>query len=343
MRGGPVFTATLLLLAGCGSGGGDQPADSSVAITTIPARQGSAPRWLTAYGSATPATNGTATLSVNQPGQVVALAVTPGAPVKAGQPIATFAVAPSALSGFEAATTTLATAIRQRETTAQLLTQQLATRDQLGQADKAVADAQAALSALRREGAGQSVQTLRAPFDGVVTAIPVAIGDRTQPGAALATIARQGAIVVTVGIDPAARDQIHSGAAARLARLGGAGNAPLAGSVVRVDGQLNPVTRLVDADIGFPAGALLNGEAIKVEIATGTSRGWLVPHAAVVSSGDKASVFQVEGSKARAVPVTVVQTGTDQDVVAGALDARRPVIVDGAYQVEDGGAVRIAH
>jgi RND family efflux transporter MFP subunit len=331
----------LLLLAGCSGAAPDQPSDGSVAVGTTAPHQGRATRWVTAYGSATPASNGVSTLSVNQPGQVTALMVTPGAVVRAGQPILRFTVAPSAQAGFEAASTTLAAAIRQRDTTRDLLAQQLATRDQLTQAEKAVADAQAALAAQTREGAGQPVQTLRAPFDGVVATIPVALGDRTQPGAALATVARQGAVVVTVGIDPAERAHVHPGTAARLARL--SGGDPLPGHVLRVDGQLNPATRMVDVDVGFPPGALLSGEAIKVDLAAGDAAGWNVPHSSVVNGDQGDLVFQIVGGKAKAVPVTVVQPGKAQDVVSGAIDPHHPLIVSGAYQVEDGGTVRPAH
>ncbi len=330
-----------IALTGCGAGDETgKAADAGVAVTTVLPKQGSAPHWLTAYGSATPSSLGTETLSVPQPGQVAALLVTAGANVRAGQPLVSFAVAPSALSGYEAASTTLIAASRQRDTTARLLAQQLATRDQLVQAEKAVEDAKAALDALRREGAGESMQTLRAPFDGIVTALPVATGDRTQPGAALVTVARKGAVVVTVGIAPPERDHVRPGEAARLTRLSGGGTVP--GQVLRVDGQLNPATHLIDVDLGFSAGALLPGEALKADISTGTSTGWIVPHAAVVTGDDGAHVFQVAGGHARAVAVDIVQTDATLDVVQGALDPARPLIVDGAYQVEDGGAVRKA-
>ena len=327
-----------LPLVGCGSGDAGQAQEPSVRVGVVTPQRGSLPALITAFGSATPSTAGAETLSIAQPGQVSSLAVTAGSAVRAGQPLLVFAVQPSALSGYEAAVTTLTAATKQRDTTAQLLSQQLATRDQLTQADKAVADARAALAALRREGAGEPVQTLRAPFDGVVTALPVAQGDRTQPGAALVTVARSGGIVVTVGVDPADRAHIRAGAAARLARLNG--GAPIAGKVLRVDGQLNATTRLVDVDIGFPAGAILVGEALRVDITTGESAGWVVPHAAVVTTGDGAHVFQVAGGKAKSVPVTLVQAGPQEDVVSGAIDPAKPLIVEGAYQVEDGGAVR---
>lgn len=330
-----------IALAGCGSGSEtSKAADAGVAVTTVAPKQGSAPHWLTAYGSVAPSSSGTETLSVPQPGQVAALLVTAGANVRAGQPLVRFAVAPSALSGYEAASTTLAAATRQRDTTARLLTQQLATRDQLTQAEKALEDAKAALDAARREGAGQAVQLLRAPFDGIVTAIPVATGDRTQPGAALVTVARKGAVIVMVGVDPAERDHVRPGQTARLTRL--SGGSAISAQVLRIDGQLNPTTHLLDVDLGFPPGALLPGEALKVDIATGASTGWIVPHTAVVTGDDGAHVFQVARGHAKTVPVVIVQTDAARDVVQGALDPARPLIVDGAYQVEDGGAVRVA-
>lgn len=332
--------ATLWALAGCGSAdnNGAAPTPSAI-VTTVAPKQGSATRWLTAYGSATPALNGSQTISIAQPGQVESLAVTPGATVVAGQPLARFAVAATALAGYAAATTTLTSALKQRSTTAQLLAQQLATRDQLTQADKAVADAQAALAALRREGAGQAIQTIRAPFDGIVTAIPVAQGDRTQPGAALITVARKGAMIVTVGIDPAQRSGLRVGQAARLGGLAGPAT-PIPGSVLRIDGQLNPTTRLIDVDLSFPAGAILSGQAVRADIATGQDSGWVIPHAAVVTSGGSANIFQIVGGKAHAVPVQVIQTDAAQDVVTGAIDRSRPLIVDGAYQINDGDAIR---
>lgn len=327
-----------VLLAACG--GSDEPAPpaASTLVSTVRAAEGTSPRWVEAYGIATPSSSGSQTISVAQPGQIVRLLVTPGSMVHAGQPVLEFALAPSAQASFESATTTLATARQQRATTARLLSQQLATRDQLVQADKAVADAAAALSAAQREGGGQSRQLLRAPFDGVVVTIPVAQGDRTQAGAPLATVARRGGIVVTVGLDPTERDRVRPGQPARLQSL--EGGTPISGRVLRIDGQLNPTTRLLDVDLTFPAGALLSGQSIKAEIAVGMAQGWVVPHASVVTDEAGAHVFQVVAGKAAAVPVTVLESNRDRDVVAGRLAADRPLIVAGAFQVEDGEAVR---
>lgn len=331
----------LALLAACGgTPAPDATSTPSVLVSLTQAKRGSAPDYVTAYGSATPATNGTQTLSAAQAGQVSRLAVTPGASVRAGQALVVFATDPSAVSAFQQATTALAAARKQRASTAQLLTQQLATRDQLVQAEKAVADAQASLAALRRQGAGQPVRTLTAPFDGTVTAVPVAQGDRTQPGAPLVTVARSGGIVATVGVDPADRARVRVGQVARIVRL--SGGAAIAGHVIRVDSLLNAKTRLVDVDLAFPAGALLTNEALRGDIAVAEVAGWLVPHRAVVTANGPAHIFQIVGGKAHSVPVKLLLSGETTDVIAGALDPGARVIVDGAFQVEDGAAVRWA-
>ena len=211
----------------------------------------------------------------------------------------------------------------------------------MAQAEKAVTDARTALSALAQEGAGSAIQTVRAPFGGIVTAIPVAQGDRTQPGAARATVARAGSIVITAGVQPDQAGRVHAGQRVRIRPLDGSGTHSLEGRVLRIDGALDPQTKLADVDIAFPSGALLPGAGAQVAIATGTLSGWMVPHGAVVTASGGAHVFQIVGDKAKAVPVTIVEPGGDTDLVTGGIDPARPLIVDGAYQVDDGGAVRL--
>lgn len=330
-----------LALAACGNSADAPTPAPSVLVTVQAPSQGSQARTVTAYGSVAPALNGTQTFSEAQPGQVVQLLVAPGAAVHRGQTLAVFATAPASRSSYAQAVDALNAANKQRATTTQLLSQQLATQDQLVQADKAVADARTALAALRADGAGSARQTLTAPFAGVVTGVTVAQGDRTQPGAALLTVAKAGAIVVSAGIDPSERSKIAVGQPASLVRL--SGGAKLLGRLVRVSSALNAKTRMVDVDIAFANGALLPGEAMQVAITTGQVSGWVVPHRAIVTAGGPAHLFQVASGKARAVPVTIMLASDQNDVVSGALNPHRDVIVDGAYQVGDGDAVRLAH
>jgi hypothetical protein len=96
---------------------------------------------------------------------------------------------------------------------------------------------------------------------------------------------------------------------------------------------------MVDVDLSFPAGALLPGEPMQVDIRTGEVTGWVVPHAAVVTAGGNPK-FSKSRAARRAVPVAVKLASDAGDVVDGALSPRRPLIVAGAYQVNDGDAVR---
>ncbi len=180
-----------------------------MAVETVAPRAGVAPDLVTAYGTATPALDGGMTLSLQQDGRVLAIAVTPGETVRAGERLLDFGASAAAVSTYQQAVSALTAARQQRAHTAQLLGQQLATRDQLAQADKAVADAQSTLDALHREGADRPSQTLQAPFDGTIATIPVAQGDRVQPGATMMTITRLDGLVVTVGIDPGERVRVH--------------------------------------------------------------------------------------------------------------------------------------
>ena len=328
-------------LAACGGGEpATEPANARTGTLVSLERvvRGGAPDWVTGYGSAAPSVSGTVTISVPQAGQVARIGVTSGGAVRPGQVLAVFATDPSAVSSYQQAVTSVAAARKQRATTAQLLAQQLATRDQLTQADKAVADAQAALAALRQQGAGQPSRTLIAPFAGVVTTVSVAQGDRTQPGAPLMTLARNGSIVATVGLNQAQAVRVRVGQQARISRLDGGPSLP--GRVARVDSVLNPKTRQIDVDLSLPAGAVLPNEALRGDVAVGTASGWLVPHRALVTANGPPRVFQVAAGKAHAVNVTLLLPGDPVDVVDGLLDPNRPLIVDGAYQVEDGAAVR---
>ena len=194
---------------------------ASVLVKTEMPQRGSLPDVLVAYGTAAPALDGGMTLSLPQEGRVLGIAVTPGEEVHKGDRLITFGASAAASSTYQQAVSALALARTQRTHAAQLLGQQLATRDQLAQADKALSDAQSALDALRREGAGQATQDLTAPFDGIVAAVPVAVGDRLQPSTPLLTLTRLDGLVVTVGIEPAVRTRVAPGQPVQLQPLAG--------------------------------------------------------------------------------------------------------------------------
>jgi membrane fusion protein (multidrug efflux system) len=312
----------------------------SVQVITIPPKAGSVPDIVTAYGSAAPALDGGMTLSLQQDGRVDAIAVTPGETVRAGERLMDFSASAAASSTFQQAVSALALAKTQRVHTAQLLSQQLATRDQLAQADKAVSDAQATLDALQREGAGHTTQTLTAPFDGIVAAIPVAQGDHVQPGTALLNLTHLDGLVVTIGIEPSDRAHVHAGQPVRLSRL--SDETAIEGHVLRIDGVLNPKTHQIDADVSVPAGTVISGEAFRADITVGRLEGWVVPHPAVLIDEKGAYVFQIVDNKAVRIAVTLVGSDGTNDVVKGPINAGRTLVIAGNYQLDDGMNVRSA-
>ena len=309
-------------------------------VRTQAARQGSLPQLVSAFGTAGPALAGGMAIALQQEGRVAAIAVTPGESVHAGDRLMMFAPSSAARVTYEQAATSLTLAQGQRARTARLLTQQLATRDQLAQADKALDDARAALEALRQEGGGSPQTAVTAPFDGIVASIPVSQGDRIQPGTALLTLTRADGLVVTVGVEAGDRARIHPGLKVTLKPVDGGQS--IQGRVLRIDGVLNPKTRLLDVDVSVPSGAVLSGAAFEAGIVVGTSQGWVVPHEAVLLEAQGGMLFQVHGGHAVRVAVQVLGTDGRSDVVRGRLVATDRLVVEGVSQLDDGMAVREA-
>lgn len=329
-----------LLAAAAVSAAAPAFADGVATVRVAAVRRGTAPTELVAYGEAAPATQAVRSLTLAQPGQVAAVLVTAGQPVRRGQPILRFATAPASNAAYAQAQSAVTVAAGALTHTRQLFSEQLATRDQVAAAEKALTDARANLAALAKDGAQRPVAVLAAPFDGVVAAIPVAVGDRPAAGSTLASVAPAAALQVSAGVEPGERGRVRAGQSVTLEPLGG--GAPLHGRVLRVDAMLNPKTRLVDVDISGASAQAIAGEAFRARIDVGSVQGWLAPHEAVQVQDGAAFVYQVAGGKAVKVPVRILQTGRDTDVVAGGIEPNRPLVTTGAYQLDDGAAVRVA-
>ncbi|MDB5363979.1 MAG: efflux transporter periplasmic adaptor subunit [Rhodospirillales bacterium] len=331
-----ILMAAALVLAPV-AGQADETS-SSVLVATVPAKHGTLPQTLLAYGAVEPAPDGTASISLLRAGQIVKLRVSPGEAVHKGDPLVDFGADPATIATYDQAVSALTAAKQDRSRTADLLSQQLATRAQLTQADKAVADAQSALDALNRAGGGKPVETVRAPFDGIVMSVAVGPGDRLQASAPLMQLAAANQLVVAAGVEPAQRGKLAVGAPVHLDPLDGKGDA-IDGTVASVAGMIDPKSRLVETLIRLPADAL-PGQGYRARIEIGHFTGWLVPREAVLSDESGSHLFQVAGNKAKSVRVTIVGTDGETTVVDGALDSNDPVVTSGSYQLADGTAVR---
>ena len=350
-----IIPALLAVLPGMALAQGTLP--PSVLVTTELPRQGALPRTLTAYGVVQPAPGSSETLSLLRAGQITRVLTAVGQQVRQGQPLLVVTADAAALATYRQAVAALTLARGERARLAQMLEQQLTTRDQLAIADKAVTDAQSNLDLLTRGGGGSSAQTLAAPFDGVVSALLVAPGARIAPQAPLVTVDRASRLVAAVGIEPGLRGLVTQGQPAQVEPMDGGGAKQ--GSVLSVGAMLDPVSRLVPVLVsampsgagtnaaapmagaaGTAAAALLPGGAVRVVVQVGEFRGWLLPRGAVATDAKGTYVFQVAGGKAARVDIQITGTVGDKTVAAGPLNPKRPVVLTGNAQLQDGAAVR---
>lgn len=307
-------------------------------VRTMRVQQGRLPIEVTAYGSAASSPSSSVTLSVPSDGQVKTVQTTLGAAVRQGQVLMAFRLSATAMSSYQQAQSSLRLAELDAARIERLFAQQLASNDQKAQAQKAVSDARVALMALDHEQMGLTERLVTAPFDGVVTALPVGAGDRVAAGVPLLTLGRLQGMVVTVGLEPSSSRGVKAGQRVHLQALDGT-TGVIEGRVLRVAHALNPRTRLIEADLA-PVGEVVPGTAFRAAIETGEQPGWLVPAQAVLRDEQGDAVYQSAQGRARRVVVQVLGGDVHTKVVSGTLDANAPVVVEGAYPLSDGVALR---
>jgi RND family efflux transporter MFP subunit len=278
-------------------------------------------------------------VAVTAPRAVVVLKVfvRPGEAVKTGQPLIEVADAPASALAYAQARHAQDYAERDLERVRRMAGEHLASNDQLSAAEKTLADARSALAAATAQGAGRARQTLTAPVAAVVATVPVSPGDRVAEAADLVTLSGSAAGVAKLWLAPSDASKVSAGDLVRLDPVfGGQGLSARLRSVGR---QVDATTKMLDAVA--PVGAVWPvGASVKGEVVTGVHDGLTVPRASVVFDETGAHVFVVAGGQAKRVDVSVGRDIADALEVRGALQPGAAVVVEGAYQLEDGMAVR---
>lgn len=334
-----------LLLAACGHEAADEEATAAagqVLVTTARPVQQAFHDTVEAWGSAAGDPQRARAISLAHGGQVVALNVAAGQTVHRGQPLLTIAPDPAARSAYLQAQSALELASGELRRTGQLAAQRLATQSQLAAARKALADAQAALEAQRALGGGSTQETVSAPADGVVGTLSVGLGERFAANAPLLGFMPAHALVAQLGVQPEDGAKLRAGMPVQLRSVYGDA-AAFAGTLRMIGQSVDPQTHLLGAQAELPAdasAALVAGAALEARIRTADFTAWAVPRAAVLHDARGDYLFLAEQGHAKRIEVKLRSPDGDTVGVQGPLDAQAKVIVLGAYELNDGDAVR---
>jgi RND family efflux transporter MFP subunit len=301
--------------------------------------QGTLPRIVRGHGTVQPET--TQNESFQRDGQVSGIMVEVGDAVKKGDALLDFGASPAAIVAYEQAKTALRLAEGTRARTAAMVKLKLATNDALDAAEKAVSDAQLTKEMYEKQGSIRPSEILTAPFDGVVTAILVAKGDRIAAGTALMTLAESDKLRLSVGIEPTEIDKVKPGQPVNLiSDL--PGRKPFDGKVRGIGAAIDPKTRLLPVTVDIAAANALPGEKVTAGILVGEFKGWIVPRDALSIDKKSAYLFQIDEEHAQRVDVNVLSSVGETSVIAGDINPELKIVVAGGYQLGDGDAVRTA-
>lgn len=314
--------------------------DVSVLVQTKPVQQETLPLTMQVFGEIGPGRP--QALSFPQAGQLVRLPLVLGQKVHRGDVLAVIASDPAAVSSYAQAASAATFAQRELQRNLQLRGLQLATESQVDAARKQLADADAALAAQARLGGAQASAQLEAPFDGIVTALPAAQGDRVAAGATVVQLGRTDRLRVLLAIEPAKSAQVKAGMQAAITPVQDGASA-LKATIGEVQDLVDPKTQMVTAIVDLPAGAqagLVSGTRVEATIRTGQRQAWAVPRQAVLTDDKGAYLFQVAQHRAQRINVTKVAESGAVYGVDGHVNPALPVVVLGNYELADGVQVR---
>jgi RND family efflux transporter MFP subunit len=317
---------------------GDAAAPAAL-VTIAPVRQGEIAETVSAYGVIAGSPAASRTLAAPRAVIVEQVLAAPGQPVATGAPLIVLANTPATELAFRQTTDAVGFAERDLARVQRLYDQHLAANDQLGAARKALADAKAGVAAQVAAGAGHGRQTLTAGNPGVVGAVSVAAGEHVATDAPLMTVIATGGLIAQLGVEPTRASRLAVGQGVVISSA--FDRAKAINSRLSVVGrQVDPATRLVTVTAPALGAGLPLGAAVQGVVTVSTHAGLLVPSSSVVYDEAGAHLFVVRGGKARQVAVTPGETQGDDLEVRGGLAAGDAVAVQGAYQLQDGLAVR---
>jgi RND family efflux transporter MFP subunit len=350
-----VLVAALLAAAACGK----PPAEETESEAPVPVKVeetmlGSIRGVLHATGVISPAPDGELIVIAPEAGRIVDLPRAEGERVAKGDVVVRFEI-PSLTAEVQRqaaevqrAQAALATAKANQARQQQLFDRGIAARKDVEDADRMVADAEAAVGQAEASRAAAitaaSRATVRAAFDGVIAKRFHNPGDLVEPAASDPVVRlidpRRLEVVASVPLSEAPRVMIGAGGWMKAVVIG---SPDLALKVVSRPAQVEQGTATIPVRLAFVAPQTLSaGTPAQVEIdAEQHTNVVLVPAAAIVREGEETAVFVAMGGKAQRRPVKIGLTDrSDAEIVSG-VKAGEMVIVEGQAGLPDGATITI--
>lgn len=214
-------------------------------------------------------------------------------------------------------------------------------RNQLSQAQAALADARARSSSAR-EQLGNT--TVTAPISGVVSERPVSAGDVVQPGAALFTVVDPGSMQLEASVPAAQLGQVRRGAPVRFTVSAYPGRV-FTGTVQRINPAADAATGQVPVIVTIPntEGSLVSGLFAEGRVEAEVRQGVMIPANAVDERGVQPTVLRLRAGKAERVPVQlgVRDPESDRVEVVSGVAAGDTLLVGGALGTTPGTPVKV--
>jgi RND family efflux transporter MFP subunit len=321
-------------------GGEDAAADPSptAVVTVVTVRSQPLDDVVTVYGVVQADPAGVITIAAPKAVIVSRVLVRSGETVAAGQPLVEVANAPGAELAYRQAADAAAFAQTDMSRVQRLYDERLAASDQLNAAKKVLADAQSALVAQQKQGSGRSSQTIAAPRAAIVTTVSAAPGDHVAQDAPLMVLAGAGAATVKLGLEPTAGRFVAGQAVTIRPVFGGP---PIPSRIAMVGRAADQTTKTLDAIVPLNGAALPIGAAVQGDVVTGRHVGLVAPRAAVVFDETGPHLFTIAGGKAHRIFVKVGLDLGEEIEVIGPIMAGAAIAVEGAYELQDGMAVKV--
>lgn len=331
--------------------------DPAVSVQTLSVQRALIAQPVRGYGVVAAWAANLTTINVAYPARLTQIRVRAGEAVSKGDPLCVVQADPTAAIAAAQAVSAVSLAQGELARTRALFDKGLATRSQVATAAKAAEDAQQALAVQQKTGIVMGDKVIRAPADGVIIQVSAAQGDqlaagapilqltttdRVQDGAQKQTQSIRANVMLGVEPDQAARMRVGDGVDLKGVSVTSSAS-PSKGKVVSIGAAIDPQTQLVDVGVSaaLAQSGLIPGSRVAADIGTEQGVHWIVPRLAVLRDEKGPYVFQLDGTNhAKRVAVSIAIESGDRYGVEGAIDGTKPIVVEGAYELQDGALAR---